>query len=345
MINVDLYVNRSCPRDCAQCMAREVKLYRPILRPDEWNKVMSFIEDEFGGVGFYQNLGIESLFYPWIIDWIRMMNENERNYTLYTTFPPQVMKEKFVKELIKVEPTGFAGGTDYTPNMPKEVLSKDYDQLEKTLDVVNWSRYFMREGVVKDIEFTVTLNKRNFRFVKDIVSWLSEQLPEATIGIAIVHWSADGKHDLFPKLEVMEDYAITPDIANEFKRAMYEFADWVRDNKEVNVVVPPTYIRWLGDYGWKLKFKPMDCDRQITLEADGRFRLCLYRAGEQINEFTIFDVMNNKISWDNIFEMMYKEAIKCPGCAWNCRWTAKMYGDEAYYIEHNRKWWEKIGIR
>ena len=341
---MDFYVNRSCPRNCAQCLAKNVKLRRSILTVDEWDKVFSFIEDSFGGVGFYQNLGIESLFYPWAIEWIKMMNERGRNYTLYTTFPPQIMKESFVKELVKAEPIGFAGGTDYTPNMPKEVIAEDYDQLQKTLDVVNWSRYFVREGAVKDIEFTVTLNKKNFRYVKDIVLWLSEQLPEATIGIAIVHWSVDGKHDLYPRLSEMWDYAITPDIAGEFKRVMYEFADWVRDNKDVNVVVPPTFIRWLGDAGWRLGFNPMDCDRQITLEADGRFRLCLYRPGEKVNEITIFDVMSGRISWDEVFSIMFKEARKCPGCAWNCKWVAKMYGEEAYYIKHSREWWDKMGI-
>lgn len=342
---VDFYINRVCPRNCAQCMGRMVMISR-LLKPDEWDEAFSFIEDSFGGVGFYQNLGLESLVYPWIIDWIKMMNERGRNYTIYTTFPEIIMKDdKFVNKLVKVEPLSFSGGVDYTPNMPREVLEQDWAQYQKAMDVVKWISYFWNEGIVKDAEFSITITKKNYKYLKDMVLWLNEQAPGIPFGINIVQWSVDGKHDLYPTLDKMYDYAITEDILDDFRKAMFEFADFLRDHPEINSYLPPKYFEWLAEYGWRMRLNAMNTHKVITLEADGRLRLCLYRAGEKINQISIFDIMDGKYTWEDVFKVMWYETSKCPGCAWNCRWMAVNYDPADLYITHGREWWERLGVR
>jgi len=139
------------------------------------------------------------------------------------------------------------------------------------------------------------------------------------LGISLIEYSADGKHDFFGTYEDLKDFLIPKEDLKEFKKYMYWFADEVEKGRW-NVQVPPDYIRTIANMGGRPLWH-CSLPLVISVEADGRLRLCAYRPFYKHKAY-VFDI-GKKMSLEDYAKWYMEESKTCPGCLWSYPWMAE----------------------
>lgn len=332
------YTQRWCPRNCAYCLAKEVRGSK-LLRPEEWERFFSWADKE--GFVFHLGLGNENLAYPWIVDFVR--NMRGRYYSLYTTFP-EPFYSRTREKLIEAGIYSLATGVDFDPKWLVDEKGK-FDSIKaKAFHGVQAMMWFISKGM-PDAHFTVTVHKYNYEYLDKILDALTET--GVPIAVNIVEYSEDGKHDFFGTRDVLKDFLWnTEEEKKKFREKMKEIADGVREGKW-NVQQPPEYFEWLAKIGGEVGGKCFVRHRPqiLAIEEDGTLRLCGYRKGEEVSKYTIFDLVEGNITLEELEKIWRKDWAKCPGCNWSWWWSIEFYmdklGDESsVYQKHNHMYYK-----
>lgn len=299
------FLRRWCPRQCAYCKAKDVRGER-ILKAEEWLRFFRWAQDQ--GFKFHLCLGNEPLAYPDLIPLVKGWKEMGLRYTLYSTFPTPFY-ERLREPLVEAGVESLSCGVDLPPSAAESLdLGSISAKARRGLEALLW----FKEHGVPGLLALITFHRLNYRHVLDLARFVNRLGLKCSINP--VEWSHDGQHDFFGTREELGDYAFRPEDESEVRRVLLELAD-AAESGEIDVQPPPDLFRWWAGRIVDLKCK---CRRPsiLSIEEDGSLRLCAYRRGEAMPRYSIFDLMDGKVSLTQLEDVWRRDWQNCPGCCW-----------------------------
>jgi len=303
-----IYLTRKCPMHCKYCAIRKSNLQERELTPLGWKKVFDIFKQR--DCKFNLILGNETMMLgEGLVDIIRYLSEQNINYALYSTSPTRLY-DKLKEPLIK------AGLKN---------LSSGFDSLKRRDSIGIKSKRGLK-GMIEmkkriknlDTQGTITLSSINLDEVIDLLRTLTKNNIWGAVNS--LHWDIDGGYDFFPSKKRLGNLVITDEkkflaLCKELKRLTI--------NGEIMVQNPPEYFDALAKYGLNMGWH---CTQPyiVTVDSDGHLRLCAYRRGKRVPEFTIFDLENDK-KFEEYKKVWKEESQECPGCFWSYFWMAENF--------------------
>jgi MoaA/NifB/PqqE/SkfB family radical SAM enzyme len=237
------------------------------------------------------------------------MRSNQVPYALYTTCPEPLFStyrdEFFGSGIID----NLSCGVDYAP-LPDMFQPTD-DSYKKSIDALKGLAWLRDHYPDMDAQGTITVHKGNLEQLPNLVNLLTYM--RVFIGINFIHWNKDGQYDFFPSYDEIEHLLFKKEDSMEVTKMMFQLREI-----EGNLIQNPEFIiqrpSILTQMGWHCKGNPYGGP---TIDADGQLRCCGYRRGTHTPVMSIFDLPGN---WDIWKDLVYKDAMECPGCAWSYPW-------------------------
>ena len=314
-----IFIRRYCPRSCGYCLAKDVRGLDKILKPDQWIEALRILESQ--GIVFHLILGNELLSYPRCVELVEKLNEFYGRYAIYSTFP-QPWADKWLDGCIKAGLYNISGGVDVWPGL----RTGDFDVDDKSDAVLKWLSYSKSKGV-PDVQATITIHRHNYDKLEPLLDLCTKK--GIWVGMSMVEYSIDGKHDFYGPKQSMTDWLIPDDEKEKFRDIMYGLAAQIRTGRWM-VQLPPSYFEEVGDR--ELAQKPWHCSQPmlINVEEDGALRACGYR-GPLKERWSIFD-LGKTLSMDEYIKLQRQCTSECPGCgggggAWSYWWMAERFND------------------
>jgi len=303
-----IYLTRECPMHCEYCAIRNSKLSQRELTASEWKRAFNILKDlncEFNLI-----LGNETMMLEGgLVEIVKHLYEQKIDYALYSTSPTELyskLKEPLIEAGLKN-------------------LSSGFDTLKRNDSIGVKSRRGL-EGMIEmkkrietlDTQGTITLSSINLDEVVDLLRILTKHNIWGAVNS--LHWDIDGGYDFFPSKEHLGDLVITDE--KKFQALCKKLKE-LTTNGEIMVQNPPEYFDALAKYGLNMGWH---CTQPyiVTIDADGSLRLCAYRRGNKITEFSIFDLVDEK-KFEEYKKIWREESRECPGCFWSYWWMAENF--------------------
>lgn len=318
-----IFIRRYCPRSCGYCLAKDVRGAGKVLKPDEWINALRILEKE--GIVFHLILGNELLAYPRVVEFVEKLKEFHGRYAVYSTFP-EPWTTKYLDDVIDAGIYNMSGGVDVWPGL----LTGDTSIDDKSNQVLQKLVYCKDRGV-PDVQATTTIHRHNYDKLEPLLDLCTKK--GIWVGLSMVEYSVDGKHDFYGGKESMKDYLIPEEDRQKFRDTMYHLAAEVRKGRWM-VQLPPAYFEGLGDR--ELAQKPWHCSEPllISLEEDGALRSCNYR-GKLKEAHSVFELGDGSFTMEDYVRLQKESTSECPGCgggggAWSYWWMAEHWlkGDQ-----------------
>lgn len=310
------FLTRACPMKCSYCGIVNSPLRDKILRGKQWPLVFETLDKL--GITFNLILGNEVLYLgDDLVELVAMM-KGGTPYALYTTAPAELW-EPLKQPLIDAGLQNLSMGCDYPSrawDFEEELWGKlpDAEQRIKSKRAYETLKWAKEQGV-PDTQATATLTRRNIAMVEEIAFELSE----FGIWTAVnpVHYDKDGRaftdgFDFFPPYEAISDLIVQSPwemrrAIDAVKRARdYGGALVFNDAAALDLMVE------FFDTSWH-------CTRPnvMTVDPDGRMRVCGYRRGRRCNEMSILEFVEDPeaatLKWLDAWK---RDMLECPGCFW-----------------------------
>lgn len=314
------YVRRWCPRDCAYCRAKDVR-GKHLLTAESWLRFFAWCQDK--GFKFHLCLGNEPLAYPWIVSLVEGFSKLDLEYTFYSTFPSPFY-ENLRTALVESGLKSLSCGVDIIPKAGQTLeLGSISEKARRGLEALLW----FKEHGVPALLGLITLHRQNYKYVLDVARFINSL--GLKVSINPIEWSHDGKHDFFGVREELKGFAFEPEDEPELRRVLLELAD-AAESGEIDVQPPPDLFRWWAERVVELKCK---CNRPsiLAVEEDGSLRLCAYRKGEAMPQYTVFDLVEGRVSEHELVNAWHRDHAECSGCCWAFWWMID------YYESHNEE--------
>ncbi len=329
-----IYLTRKCPMNCDYCSIRKTNLTRPELTVEEWKRVFDIFKNL--GCEFNLILGNETMMLEYgLVGLIAYLSQQKTKYAMYSTCPSELFNK------LK-QPLADAGLKN---------LSSGFDSLKRNDSIGIKSKRGLA-GMIEmkrlvpgiDTQGTITISKINLDEVEDLLRTLTKNGIWGAVNS--IHWDSDGKYDFFPPKEFLKDFMV--DDREKFIKLCMRLKELTLKG-EIMIQNPPEYFDALAKYGLDMSWH---CSKPyiITVDADGQLRLCGYRRGKKVPEFSIFDLRDRQ-KFEEYKKVWKEESQECPGCFWSYYWMAenfictdqKEYGTKVFQ-NHYSRWYKKKNL-
>lgn len=313
-----IFIRRFCPRACGYCLAKDVRGDGRLLSPAQWAVALHILESH--GVVFHLILGNELFSYPNCVELVKELRPFWGRYAIYSTFPHK-WAEKWCDPCIDAGLYNISGGVDVWPGL----LTGDKDVDEKSNRVLYWLNYCHQRGV-PDVQATVTIHRHNYDKLEPLLDLCTQR--DIWVGMSLVEFSLDGRHDFYGTKDRMKDWLIPEAERERFRDSMYGLAAEIRKGRW-KVQLPPNYFEEVGDR--ELHQAPWHCSEPvlINVEEDGALRACGYR-GPLKERHSVFELGDGRLSMQGYVDLQRQCTSECPGCgggggAWSYWWMAEQF--------------------
>jgi MoaA/NifB/PqqE/SkfB family radical SAM enzyme len=267
----------------------------------QWTRAFKILEDL--GVEFNLILGNEPwLFGPFLLDILR---SNKVPYAMYTTAPEHLFN-RYRDLLFSNGLDNLSCGIDYPYIDGLDVDDDSFRKSRSAYEAFVWTKQHYPNV---DIQGTITIHKKNIDYVPLLVQQLIDL--EVFYGVNFINWNADGAFDFFPERQYIDDLTFKPEDTAQVQMVLDTIL-----NKPGSRMQSPEVITQIRDNPELLQMK-WHCGGDPyggpTIDADGTLRCCGYRKGRFTPTMTIFDLPGHEDHWE---EMVYQDAMECPGCCW-----------------------------
>jgi len=325
--SASIYLNRACPRKCPACDV--VKGGFSTMCASRWMEAFDILRDR--GVSFFLILGAEPLVYPRrdLLDLVSYWSREDFEYGFYTAAPLSKFEE-LKRPLIESGLLNWSSGCDFVPVVYDELKSEGKlsdlcidlvenseggAELRKKAEDVLYAMGEMLSLGISEAQLTITVYRSNIEFVPEMVQWMLDQFPSPLCvslnyvnrgDIGLDFASSGPSSDRFFLRE--EDATVFDEFVSKMDGLGEEYWDRIQ--------VPRSY---LFDRGL-----PLTLDRRgsphycpVSVECDGSMRLCGYRRGDGLDEWSVFDLADDD-KFLSFLQSWEFQATHCFGCGWNC---------------------------
>jgi MoaA/NifB/PqqE/SkfB family radical SAM enzyme len=297
-------------------LAKDVRGKEKLLRPEQWANALTILEQQ--GVVFHLLLGNELFVYPWPVELVKALRPFHGRYAVYSTFP-QPYTDKYFAKCVDAGLYNISCGVD---SADAKAFTGDIDVDHKAVVGLEWLVKAKKMGV-PDVQATITIHAHNWDKLRPIFDFCTDH--DIWVGLNLVEYSLDGRHDFYPGREAMASWLISEDNKAKFRDEMYSIAAEIRTGKW-KVQLPSKYLEEIGDR--EVSGKIWHCSEPaiIHLEEDGALRACGYR-GPLKERHSVFE-LGGRLTMEQYISLQRQCTMECPGCGtggWSYWWMAEYW--------------------
>jgi len=319
VIITNILLTRRCNLNCKYCRITRVyegSPYKTIptkkdeLKAEVWFEFMRQLKN-----AFHVLYGGEPLLYDEIDKLIKLLNDEGIRYT--------IISNGFFASRLKEVPYGFS--------MSCDGFQVEGDIKRKTENAFTILPEMKKKGV-KDVVAVFTMNRYNYKDVFDVVKYFTSKRIVTEITLL-----DQPKNPFYDLADEWKDGSLENIPKEEFDRVMDELKEMKKQGYLIH-----NNVEWFDqakEYGRTDNYY---CERPwnaLTIDADGRLRLCYRIRGLHVQKYTIFDFLDESKE-EEIKEAFRKDMkMLCRGCNWNCIMMAEFaYKNrdraEKIFVEH-----------
>jgi MoaA/NifB/PqqE/SkfB family radical SAM enzyme len=294
------------------------------LEPDQWISILSRLKNNNPNV-FIIFYGGEPFLYADLPKLISHCHKEDIAYTVISNNTPAV-QQKIIDLYDEVGMIrGFTASIDPILAKHKDVLN-DSDIEHSVLKTVEGYQNLKRlkdSGMVGDVVAEITITPANARWLYETVEMLSK------VGIYSSITAIDLKKSPYYDFSTIDDeFCQIPQndrMASQFFRIMA--------NKDLKVHIPELLLDLYNALPSNMMCKIHEDVHNVTIDADGTFRLCLRIRGQYVPSLKNQNVLNS----DGRIEPFFKTALKkdyddyCKGCNWTCMLMSGKFSNNIQY--------------
>ncbi len=315
ILNVNWLITRNCNLKCSYCkIARMTEENKHIFQNQlNYEKIKQLIRKiyKLNDYCFLSIGGGEPLLAfnspKKFVSLVRYLNKFKRGYGYWYGFISNstLLNESLADELVKNNLQNWSTSVDSL-----DVL--EGDRGVKSKSGWYWINYFRERGV-PDLQILTVITKENLNQILDMVRETSKR--KIWSEITILDFPKNKWYDL--ATEINYQYAVN-DIRkfNKLMDVLYK----ISSKPKYYIYNLPTQFLFYKKYlygGYKCK-KPWT---SLSIDADGRLRLCYRIRGKYVPQYTIDDIFKRE---DEVLEAFQKDMKEvCEGCNWNCIYQAE----------------------
>lgn len=345
---VNWLLTRKCNRRCSYCGIVSDPKNAKLSRISEINNnEMTFetIVDSIHGMNMVYNpntlfhifYGGEPFLKPGFSDFINTINRDMPNVN-YTVITNGSLRNNIVECFQKAGK--FKG---LTVSLDPMIMESDnvFNDIKNNngFEVLKMNQEM---GLTDDMVVECVLDKRNIKYSSDFLNFMHEHFPEVSISISVYDFPKNEEYDFalndLATKEYIDSMRLYPleKHTHEAFTDIHDFASKLGYNihlgnskeflNKIQVACDSTYMCKIchsdNDKYEAPKFKT------LTIDADGRFRLCLRIAGRpRINVRDVFGNFKNDIRCEETIikranvlkdDLLSNYNEYCKGCAWTC---------------------------
>jgi len=293
------------------------------LEPSEWIRILSKLKlnnpDVF--IIFY---GGEPFLYPGLTELIKYCHSENINYTIISNNTPAIQL-KVIDLFNDVGPIhGFTASID--PNLARywgQGLENRTDidhSIIKTFEGFRNLKELKDYGIAEDVVAEITVMPDNVKWLYDTVKILSEA------GIYSSITTIDMKKSPYYDFSTVDDESLK--IPKD-DRVAAEFFKILAD-KSLLVHIPELLLDLYNVLPWEMMCEIYKDLHNVTIDADGNFRLCLRIRGIHTPTVKLDNIFNS----DGTIAPFFKSSLKkdytdhCKGCNWTCMAMSAHFADK-----------------
>jgi len=329
---VNILLTRKCNLNCEYCrIVKDIpetsypnmKYYHiNELQPNEWIDIIDKIYNHNNDT-FFIIYGGEPFLYKGLWEILKHCNDKNINYTVISNNTDAVQTSiKEVAKKIGGKYRGFTSSVD--PLFLMDVA--DDDDIKKKSEL-GFKRLceMKKSGLADDVVAEITVTNQTISYLYPLVEKLSDNNIYSSITVI------DDQKNKYYDFSTITDQSLMVQKDSGIK----EQFDKIIKNKDKLLVHIPELLTNLYNILPSNGFCGIDKDlHNLTIDADGRIRLCLRIRGFNCTNLSVddlFDKEHNILSSINgIFKVDYGEY--CEGCNWTCTEMSKYYSNQV--LEH-----------
>lgn len=307
-----VYVNRLCPMKCKYCSLKIPGSEKNQLSAEQWKKAFDILDKRHFKLPTL--VGLEPLMLKEeLVEIVKYFKDNNIPHVILSTLPDKLFND-YKQKLLDNGLSNITCAFD-SLDSSNEIGKKSIRGLKNLNE--------LKALGLQDSQLITTVTDKNLDSLCDMLDTAVKN--NHWIEFNIIHWNKDGKYDFFPAKEEMSDLIITD--KKRFDEAIDKLKNKIINENIKTVYNPLEYFDALKEHGMDLNWH-CGCPNHISVDYDGTMRLCVYRSGEEVRKFSIFDLEDDS-KYEEYLECLQNDAKKCPGCFLNCEWMFK------YFIDNN----------
>jgi len=345
---VSLFINRQCPRRCSYCSVVNEEKEKKRLSVVDWKRAFSILESR--GIEFFLILGTEPLLLGKDLEeLVSFWKSKGYEYGLYTT-SPRPLFDSCKDRLINAGLRNWSSGIDYIPEVydrmkekaelsltcMKLVERERYGLVQKARDGLNGMEYMFQKGI-EEQHVLITISRMNIEMISEMVKYLVDRFPSPNLRVAFnfVECSMGQDFDFAPSREICKDYMIKESDYIVFEKFVGRMKNLKRKYWS-RIQVP---LEYLLNFKKVVELNSPGDNRYcaISVDCDGKLRLCGYRRGREICNYSVFDLERDDM-FSKIYDIWMKEVLGCGGCFWVFPFLLKQYGRDI--VNYRSKLWK-----
>ena len=322
VVNINILPTRECNLRCSYCKIWDSNI--KALSWEQWKPIVKHLWDLTNS--FISFAGGETLLTPGdIIDFTKFLNKHDIYYAYVSN--STLLTKELADQLVE------AGLHNWSVSIDSLKSCIDTSITKKSSVGYYWLKYFQSKGV-KDLMAIVVITKTNLYEIIDLVKFFSNQDIWTTVTLLD-----------FPRSEHYDFARMVPiEIPSEDK--VREVCNKLYQMKLDGYLLhdPAYYYKVLPNY----VIKPYFCKKpwgSLTIDADGRLRLCYRIRGVKLPKFSALDIGRKDKEILEAYHYDYQHL--CKGCNWECvihsdYWLLNNKVEEGKECFQHRKWLEEV---
>lgn len=258
--------------------------------------------------------GGEIFLHPGHIDILKYMSNLGSDYTIITSANETIVPKihKMFKEVGRVK--GFTCSVDpgfWIHDSSDRSVLKD-DEVYKSKQGFEFLKYVKENDLADDVVAEITVSANTLKYYADTVNMLSD------IGIwSDITFVDVAKNNYYDFSSVMDENHILTSLD-----------DFIKENKKIDECKLIHMRHKLFEVLLKILPSNGDCKieekfHNISIDSDGKLRLCLRIRGSDVPEFEAMDVFDNHGKFSSKFKEIQEavcsdKSVLCSGCNWTC---------------------------
>jgi MoaA/NifB/PqqE/SkfB family radical SAM enzyme len=258
-------------------------------------------------------------------DLVNIMNEEDMNYTIISSCNEKIkpLIYKFFEKVKYVK--GFTASIDPGFELNLSESTKDCnDEIYKSNTGYFTLMELIEKGLVEDPVAEMTASSWNVKYLSNTIKWLSDR--EITTDVTILDIAKNNWYDFSSVTN--PDYLVNP--TKEVKQVFEELK-----NSNYKIHMKETLL----DEIYNIMPAEVDCELEnnfhnITVDSDGKLRLCLRIRGKDVVEHDVNNLFDNNGNYTKEFNDAYEKLkgdkeVLCKGCSWTCILMSKKGASES----------------
>jgi MoaA/NifB/PqqE/SkfB family radical SAM enzyme len=286
------------------------------LSSDKWIEIISRLKKNNPNI-FLVIYGGEPFLYNGLSDVINYCHSNSVYYTVISNNTDGIQKriEKVRQEIGGV----FKGFTSSVDPLIFSSSNQTSDEAEKSYKGFNRLLEMKKSGKAEDVVAEITVTKYSIQYLYQLIRTLSDNGIYSSVTVI------DKQKTKYYDFSTVDD----EDLLVQKNNGVRNEFDKIQKDDSLLIHIPKMLDQMYDDLPYNMKCTLKENVHNVTIDADGSFRLCLRIRGVDIPKVKL----DNIIDVNGNIQKEVKESINkdydnyCRNCLWTCMYFSDKFSD------------------